>query len=52
MRTVSQNGGTATYLGIGASNPSGHHTPRFDIDEAALTIGVSILSTSVLELLA
>lgn len=52
MRTVSQNGGTATYLGIGASNPSGHHTPRFDIDEAVLPIGVSILSTSVLELLA
>jgi aminobenzoyl-glutamate utilization protein A len=52
MRNVSRNGGTATYLGIGASNPSGHHTPRFDVDEAVLPIGVSVLSTSILELLA
>ncbi|WP_280536505.1 amidohydrolase [Halopenitus sp. POP-27] len=52
MQAVSENGGTATYLGIGASNPSGHHTPAFDIDERSLSIGVSVLSDSVLTLLA
>lgn len=52
MKAVSENGGKATYLGIGASNPSGHHTPRFDIDERSLSIGVEILSASVSKLLA
>ncbi|QHS17480.1 M20 family metallo-hydrolase [haloarchaeon 3A1-DGR] len=51
MQAVSENGGAATYLGIGASNPSGHHTPRFDVDEECLPIGVEVLSASVLQLL-
>jgi aminobenzoyl-glutamate utilization protein A len=51
MKAVSETGGKATYLGIGASNPSGHHTPTFDIDERSLSIGVEVLSASVLKLL-
>jgi len=31
--------GLATYIGIGASNVSGHHTSRFDLDESALHVG-------------
>jgi len=51
MRAVTENGGTATYVGIGGSNPSGHHTPTFDIDEESLSIGVDVLSTAVRKLL-
>ena len=47
IRQVQQNGGSATYLGIGASNVAGHHNPYFDIDENALDIGVSILANSI-----
>ncbi|AGB40027.1 amidohydrolase [Natronococcus occultus] len=52
MKTVAENGGKATYVGLGASNPSGHHTPTFDIDEDCLPIGVSVLSQTALDLLA
>ncbi len=52
MKTVAENGGKATYVGIGASNPEGHHTPMFDIDEECLPIGVSVLSHAALDLLA
>ncbi|MHC3437437.1 amidohydrolase [Natrialbaceae archaeon A-gly3] len=51
MKNVSEGGGKATYVGIGASNPSGHHTPTFDIDEDCLQIGVSVLSSTALNLL-
>ncbi|ELZ29387.1 amidohydrolase [Halogeometricum pallidum JCM 14848] len=51
MRVVKANGGNASYIGIGGGNPSGHHTPTFDIDEDCLLIGVSTLSKTVLELL-
>lgn len=51
MEAVAKNGGKATYIGIGGSNPSGHHTPKFDIDEKSLSIGVEVLSESVLKLL-
>lgn len=47
VRRVQENGGKATYLGIGASNPSGHHTARFDIDEDALQIGVDVLANTI-----
>lgn len=43
IKRVQQEGGQATYVGIGASNPSGHHTSRFDIDEEALEIGVDVI---------
>jgi aminobenzoyl-glutamate utilization protein A len=47
IRRIQENGGKATYLGIGASNPSGHHTARFDIDEEALQIGVDVLANTI-----
>jgi aminobenzoyl-glutamate utilization protein A len=43
MRRVQQRGGLAAYVIVGAALPSGHHTPRFDFDEAALPIGVKLL---------
>ncbi len=43
MRRVQERGGLATYVIIGAALASGHHTPRFDFDEAALPIGTKVL---------
>lgn len=43
IKRVQAEGGQATYIGVGASNVSGHHTPKFDIDEAALDIGVDVV---------
>lgn len=43
IKRVQAEGGQATYVGVGASNSSGHHTSRFDIDEAALEIGVDVV---------
>ncbi|MDL5363407.1 amidohydrolase [Halalkalicoccus sp. NIPERK01] len=47
IKRVQENGGEATYIGVGASNPSGHHTSRFDIDEEALQIGVDVVVETV-----
>lgn len=47
IRRVQEEGGKATYVGIGASNPYGHHTAKFDIDEDALSIGVNLLSETI-----
>ena len=47
IRRVQGNGGAATYVGIGASNPYGHHTARFDIDEDALVIGVDVVAATI-----
>ncbi|SFC26866.1 aminobenzoyl-glutamate utilization protein A [Halobiforma haloterrestris] len=47
IRRVQKQGGTATYLGIGASNSAGHHTAYFDIDETAIDIGVDVLVDTV-----
>lgn len=47
IRRVQESGGTATYLGIGASNPSGHHTAYFDIDETAIDIGVDVIVDAI-----
>jgi aminobenzoyl-glutamate utilization protein A len=51
MAAVQAAGGRATYVIIGSELPSGHHTPRFDIDEAVLPIGVGVLAGTALELL-
>ncbi len=42
IRKVQEQGGDATYIGIGASNAAGHHTAYFDIDEEALAVGVDV----------
>lgn len=44
MRRVQEQGGLATYVIIGADLASGHHTPAFDFDEAALLLGVKLLA--------
>lgn len=51
MKSVQENGGQATFIGIGASNPTGHHTSTFDIDEESLPIGISVLSKTALKIL-
>jgi len=43
MRRVQQRGGLAAYVIVGAALAAGHHTPRFDFDEAALPLGVKLL---------
>jgi aminobenzoyl-glutamate utilization protein A len=47
IKRVQKEGGDATFVGIGADHPSGHHTPRFDIDEDALEIGVDVVVESL-----
>jgi aminobenzoyl-glutamate utilization protein A len=47
VRRVQENGGVASYVGIGASNPAGHHTAYFDIEEESLDIGVDVITESV-----
>ncbi len=42
IRRVQENGGKATYMIIGASNPAPHHHPRFDIEEESLPIGIGV----------
>ncbi|SMO64723.1 amidohydrolase [Halorubrum cibi] len=47
MRAVQRNGGEATYVGFGASNPTGHHTATFDVDEAVIPLAVDTLTDAV-----
>ena len=47
IRRVQERGGTAAYLGVGASNPSGHHTAYFDVDEAAIDVGVGVITDAI-----
>ena len=47
MRAVQRGGGTATYVGFGASNPTGHHTATFDVDEAVIPLAVDVLADTV-----
>lgn len=47
MRAVTENGGSATYIGFGASSPAPHHSPEFDIDESSLPIAVATLENAV-----
>jgi len=47
IRRVQDAGGTATYVGIGASNAAGHHMPRFDVEEAALDVAVDVVTRTV-----
>jgi aminobenzoyl-glutamate utilization protein A len=50
LQSVKSNGGLGTFVGIGTNHPGGHHTPTFDVDEDSLSIGVAVLSSTVLEL--
>lgn len=48
MERVQEAGGLATYLIVGTDHPTAHHTPRFDVDERSLRIGVDTLTGAVL----
>lgn len=50
IRKTQENGGFATYLVFGASNPHGHHTDRFDFDESVIAIGVDLLTETLVSL--
>ena len=50
IRRVQRYGGEGTYVIVGASNPDGLHTARFDIDEDAVGIGVDILAAAIRDL--
>ncbi|WP_178916491.1 amidohydrolase [Natronomonas gomsonensis] len=47
MQYVQDNGGLATYVGIGTDHPGGHHTATFDVDEDSLEIGVDVLNEAI-----
>ncbi len=44
IQRVQETGGQAVYVGIGASNPAGHHTAYFDIDEDSLELGAEVVT--------
>lgn len=48
MQEVQDNGGLATYVGIGSDHPGGHHTETFDLDEASIGIGIEVLRNAIL----
>ncbi|MFC6786127.1 amidohydrolase [Halobaculum halobium] len=50
MQAVQDNGGYATYVGVGTDHPGGHHTSTFDVEEESLDIGVDFLTAAVLEI--
>ena len=50
MRQVQDAGGLASYVLVGADHPTSHHTPTFDVDEASLDIGATLLSETIIEL--
>jgi aminobenzoyl-glutamate utilization protein A len=50
MRQVQDAGGLASYVLVGTDHPTSHHTPTFDVDEASLDIGATLLSETILEL--
>jgi aminobenzoyl-glutamate utilization protein A len=50
MVRVQEQGGRAAYVILGSVLPSGHHTPRFDIDETCIRTGIELFSLAALEL--
>ena len=47
MQHVQDDGGLATYIGVGTDHPGGHHTATFDVDEDSLEIGVATLAGAI-----
>jgi aminobenzoyl-glutamate utilization protein A len=47
MQRVQDHGGTAAYVVIGTDHPDGHHTPRFDVDEESIRIGIDVLAGAI-----
>lgn len=50
MRRVQERGGKAAYAVIGSDLASGHHTPRFDIDEQDMSWGIELVTRTLLRL--
>ncbi len=50
MKKVQQNGGCAAYIVVGSDLASGHHTPKFDIDENSMLTGFRILTETAVRL--
>ena len=50
MARVQENGGLATFVGIGTDHPGGHHTATFDVDEDSLVLGVEVIADAMLRL--
>lgn len=51
MERVQRQGGVAAYLIVGTDLPSGHHTPKFDVDERVLPLGVATIAAAAVDLL-
>lgn len=51
MHHVQTQGGVAAYLIVGTELPGGHHTPRFDVDERVLRLGVATMASATAMLL-
>jgi aminobenzoyl-glutamate utilization protein A len=47
MRHVQERGGKAAYVVVGTDHPTGHHTPRFDVDEESIRIGIETLAGAI-----
>lgn len=43
MAQVQEQGGSGTYVIVGADNPAPHHNPAFDIDERAIDFSIDLL---------
>jgi aminobenzoyl-glutamate utilization protein A len=52
MQHVQDRGGKAAYVGIGTDHPTGHHTPRFDVDETSIGIGIETLAGALVRIAA
>lgn len=50
MRRVQERGGRAIYAVVGSDLPSGHHTTKFDVNEADLPPAVEALARSILDI--
>lgn len=50
MEHVQQQGGLASYIGIGTDHPTGHHTATFDVDEKSIRIGIDLLTDTIRKL--
>jgi aminobenzoyl-glutamate utilization protein A len=47
MRHVQERGGKAAYVVVGTDHPTAHHSPRFDVDEESIRIGIETLAGAI-----
>ena len=50
IRRVQEQGGLATYIGIGSDIPTGHHTPTFDVQDRDFFGGIATLALTMTRL--